>query len=86
MLGQSNFVKFLFSHERVKTYDCGEEIAGWFSVFLGRPCRLIRQCSDMKNRSHQKNTKGMLSFLKIFVISHLVNIRIMDFILSIQLP
>ncbi|XP_075272814.1 molybdenum cofactor sulfurase isoform X2 [Opisthocomus hoazin] len=44
---------------RVKTYDCGERIAGWFSMFLGRPCRLIRQSSDMKNRLHQKNTKGL---------------------------
>ncbi|XP_069709090.1 molybdenum cofactor sulfurase [Phaenicophaeus curvirostris] len=44
---------------RVKTYDCGERIAGWFSMFLGRPCHLIRQSSDMKNRSHQKNTKGL---------------------------
>ncbi|NWU97734.1 MOCOS sulfurase, partial [Upupa epops] len=43
---------------RVKTYDCGDGIAGWFSMFLGRPSRLIRQSSDMKNRSHQKHTKG----------------------------
>ncbi|XP_051668600.1 molybdenum cofactor sulfurase isoform X2 [Manacus candei] len=46
---------------RVKTYDCGERIAGWFSMFLGRPCRLIRQSSDMKTKSHQKNTKGLSS-------------------------
>uniref|UniRef100_A0A8D0KW52 Molybdenum cofactor sulfurase n=1 Tax=Strix occidentalis caurina TaxID=311401 RepID=A0A8D0KW52_STROC len=50
---------------RVKTYDCGEGIAGWFSLFLGRPCRLIRQSSDMKNRSHQKNTKGLSSATNI---------------------
>ncbi|NXV47308.1 MOCOS sulfurase, partial [Uria aalge] len=50
---------------RVKTYDCGEGIAGWFSLFLGRPCRLIRQSSDMKNRSHQKNTKGLASATNI---------------------
>uniref|UniRef100_A0A8C0HFE6 Molybdenum cofactor sulfurase n=1 Tax=Buteo japonicus TaxID=224669 RepID=A0A8C0HFE6_9AVES len=61
---------------RVKTYDCGERIAGWFSMFLGRPCRLIRQSSDMKKKSHQKNIKGMFSFLKIFVIPHLVNIKL----------
>uniref|UniRef100_A0A8B9N5W5 Molybdenum cofactor sulfurase n=1 Tax=Accipiter nisus TaxID=211598 RepID=A0A8B9N5W5_9AVES len=67
---------------RVKTYDCGERIAGWFSMFLGRPCRLIRQSSDMKKKSHQKNIKGMFSFLKIFVIPHLVNIRLMDFMLK----
>ncbi|XP_055561158.1 molybdenum cofactor sulfurase [Falco cherrug] len=50
---------------RVKTYDCGERIAGWFSVFLGRPCRLIRQSSVMKSRSHQKNTKGLASATNI---------------------
>lgn len=83
MFGQSNFSKSLFSHNRVKTYDCGEKIAGWFSLFLGRPCRLIRQGSDMKSQSHQKNAKGMLSFLKLFVIPCLVNIRLMDYILTI---
>ncbi|KAF2975483.1 hypothetical protein EK904_012269 [Melospiza melodia maxima] len=46
---------------RVKTYDCGERIAGWLSAFLGRPCRLIRQSSDMKSKSHHKNTKGLSS-------------------------
>ncbi|XP_030360521.1 molybdenum cofactor sulfurase isoform X2 [Strigops habroptila] len=50
---------------RVKTYDCGERIAGWFSMFLARPCRLIRQSSDMKNMSHQKNTKGLASATNI---------------------
>ncbi|NWJ04266.1 MOCOS sulfurase, partial [Crypturellus undulatus] len=44
---------------RVKTYDCGERIAGWLSAFLGRSCRLIRQSSDIKNNKHQKNTKGL---------------------------
>ncbi|XP_068860263.1 molybdenum cofactor sulfurase [Aphelocoma coerulescens] len=44
---------------RVKTYDCGERIADWLSTFLGRPCRLIRQSSDMKSKSHRKNTKGL---------------------------
>uniref|UniRef100_A0A8B9QNQ7 Molybdenum cofactor sulfurase n=1 Tax=Anas platyrhynchos TaxID=8839 RepID=A0A8B9QNQ7_ANAPL len=43
---------------RVKTYDCGEKTAGWFSMFLGRPCRLIRQCPDKKNSMQHKNTKG----------------------------
>ncbi|KFP27990.1 Molybdenum cofactor sulfurase, partial [Colius striatus] len=43
---------------RAKTFDCGDRIAAWFSMFLGHPCRLTRQSSDMKNRSHQKNTKG----------------------------
>ncbi|XP_066848732.1 molybdenum cofactor sulfurase isoform X6 [Anser cygnoides] len=43
---------------RVKTYDCGEKTAGWFSMFLGRPCRLIRQSPDRKNSVQHKNTKG----------------------------
>ncbi|NXA54040.1 MOCOS sulfurase, partial [Nothocercus julius] len=55
---QSNF-NSLLSHDRVKTYDCGERISGWFSTFLGRSCRLIRQSSDIKTNKHQKNTKGM---------------------------
>ncbi|KAL9868481.1 molybdenum cofactor sulfurase isoform 1-T1 [Geothlypis trichas] len=50
---------------RVKTYDCGERIATWLSAFLGRPCRLIRQSSDMKSKSHQKNTKGLSSATNI---------------------
>ncbi|NXT76085.1 MOCOS sulfurase, partial [Zapornia atra] len=50
---------------RVKTYDCGERIAGWFSMFLGRPCRLIRQSSDVKNSLHQKNIKGLASATNI---------------------
>ncbi|NXX76619.1 MOCOS sulfurase, partial [Urocolius indicus] len=43
---------------RAKTYDCGDRIAAWFSMFLGHPCRLLRQSSYMKNRSQQKDTKG----------------------------
>ncbi|NXA33940.1 MOCOS sulfurase, partial [Eudromia elegans] len=43
---------------RVKTYNCGERIAAWLSMFLGRSCRLIRQSSDIKNSKHQKNAKG----------------------------
>ncbi|XP_014112281.1 PREDICTED: molybdenum cofactor sulfurase [Pseudopodoces humilis] len=50
---------------RVKTYDCGERIADWLSMFLGRPCRLIRQISDVKSRPHQKNTKGLSSATNI---------------------
>ncbi|NXU50010.1 MOCOS sulfurase, partial [Turnix velox] len=46
---------------RVKTYDCGERIAGWFSSFLSHPCRLIRQSPDPKTTSHQKNTRGLAS-------------------------
>uniref|UniRef100_A0A663MX89 Molybdenum cofactor sulfurase n=1 Tax=Athene cunicularia TaxID=194338 RepID=A0A663MX89_ATHCN len=49
----------------VKTHDCGDGIADWFSLFLGHPCRLIRQSSDMKNRSHRKTTKGLSSATNI---------------------
>ncbi|XP_042695762.1 molybdenum cofactor sulfurase [Centrocercus urophasianus] len=44
---------------RVKTYDCGERTAAWFSTFLGRPCRLIRQSPDGKNDAQHKNTRGL---------------------------
>ncbi|XP_070584996.1 molybdenum cofactor sulfurase [Erythrolamprus reginae] len=42
---------------RVQTYDCGEKLADWFTKFLGRQCRLIRQSSDFK-RNSSKNKKG----------------------------
>uniref|UniRef100_A0A8C2DY40 Molybdenum cofactor sulfurase n=1 Tax=Cyprinus carpio TaxID=7962 RepID=A0A8C2DY40_CYPCA len=29
--------------DRVQTEDCGEEVSAWLSVFLEKPCRLIRQ-------------------------------------------
>ncbi|NWY40695.1 MOCOS sulfurase, partial [Sylvia atricapilla] len=50
---------------RVKTYDCGERVAGWLSTFLGRPCCLIRQSSDVKSKTHQKNVKGLSSATNI---------------------
>ncbi|OXB66330.1 hypothetical protein ASZ78_003721 [Callipepla squamata] len=50
---------------RVKTYDCGERTAGWFSAFLGHPCRLIRQSLDRKNDAQHKNTKGLTSATSI---------------------
>ncbi|XP_062374950.1 molybdenum cofactor sulfurase [Sardina pilchardus] len=32
--------------DRVQTVDCGDEAASWFSEFLGKPCRLIKQNSE----------------------------------------
>ncbi|XP_044308156.1 molybdenum cofactor sulfurase isoform X2 [Varanus komodoensis] len=43
---------------RVQTYDCGERAADWFSEFLGRQCRLIRQSSDFKRNANKKDKKG----------------------------
>ncbi|XP_062987312.1 molybdenum cofactor sulfurase [Elgaria multicarinata webbii] len=43
---------------RVQTYDCGERVADWFSEFLGRQCRLIRQSSDFKRNANKKDEKG----------------------------
>ncbi|ETE65590.1 Molybdenum cofactor sulfurase, partial [Ophiophagus hannah] len=43
---------------RVQTYDCGEQLADWFTKFLGRQCRLIRQSSGFKRNSSKKNKKG----------------------------
>ncbi|KAL8165840.1 UNVERIFIED_CONTAM: hypothetical protein K2H54_055549 [Gekko kuhli] len=43
---------------RVQTYSCGERLAAWFSEFLGRPCDLIRQCSDVQRNAKQTHEKG----------------------------
>ncbi|XP_042565485.1 molybdenum cofactor sulfurase isoform X2 [Clupea harengus] len=32
--------------DRVQTVDCGDEVASWFSEFLGKPCRLMKQKPD----------------------------------------
>ncbi|XP_060637428.2 molybdenum cofactor sulfurase isoform X1 [Anolis sagrei] len=46
---------------RVQTYDCGRRVADWFSEFLGRQCRLIRQNSDFKRNANKKDEKGEAS-------------------------
>ncbi|XP_061445641.1 molybdenum cofactor sulfurase isoform X2 [Rhineura floridana] len=46
---------------RVQTYDCGGRVADWFSEFLGRQCRLIRQSSDFKRNANKKDEKGETS-------------------------
>ncbi|KAJ1202753.1 hypothetical protein NDU88_006550, partial [Pleurodeles waltl] len=42
----------------VQTYDCGNRIAEWLSLFLGRHCRLIRQNSDCCRNGNNKEKKG----------------------------
>ncbi|XP_063156384.1 molybdenum cofactor sulfurase isoform X2 [Candoia aspera] len=46
---------------RVQTYDCGERLADWFTEFLSRQCRLIRQSSDFRRNAFNKNKKGETS-------------------------
>ncbi|XP_077773789.1 molybdenum cofactor sulfurase [Podarcis muralis] len=46
---------------RVQTQDCGGRAADWFSAFLGRQCRLIRQSSDFKRNANKKDEKGETS-------------------------
>ncbi|XP_042331867.1 molybdenum cofactor sulfurase [Sceloporus undulatus] len=46
---------------RVQTYDCGRIVADWFSEFLGRQCRLIRQNTDFKRNVNKKDEKGEAS-------------------------
>ncbi|CAK6447994.1 unnamed protein product [Pipistrellus nathusii] len=47
--------------DRVKTYDCGEEISSWLSRFLGRPCHLIKQSSDFQRNAKKSRGKGQSS-------------------------
>ncbi|XP_007943868.1 molybdenum cofactor sulfurase [Orycteropus afer afer] len=44
--------------DRVNTYDCGEEISRWLSVFFGRQCHLIRQSSGFQRNAKKKHRKG----------------------------
>ncbi|KAM6453415.1 molybdenum cofactor sulfurase isoform 2-T2 [Liasis olivaceus] len=46
---------------RVQTYDCGQRLADWFTEFLSRQCRLIRQSSDFRRNASKKNKKGETS-------------------------
>ncbi|KAJ7313878.1 hypothetical protein JRQ81_005651 [Phrynocephalus forsythii] len=50
---------------RVQTYDCGERVAGWFSTFLGRQCRLIRQSSDYQRTANKKDEKAAAASLSL---------------------
>ncbi|XP_062319922.1 molybdenum cofactor sulfurase [Osmerus eperlanus] len=51
--------------DRVKTVDCGEEAASWLSEFLGQPCRLIRQSSDVIRDMKNGLEQGMPSALSL---------------------
>ena len=42
--------------------DCGEEAASWLSEFLGQPCRLIRQSSDVIRDMKNGIEQGALNF------------------------
>ncbi|XP_029445724.1 molybdenum cofactor sulfurase isoform X2 [Rhinatrema bivittatum] len=42
--------------DRVQTYDCGQRIADWLSLFLGRQCRLIQQTSDLGRNANKVKT------------------------------
>ncbi|KAK1172322.1 molybdenum cofactor sulfurase-like [Acipenser oxyrinchus oxyrinchus] len=44
--------------DRVKTFDCGDEVADWISKFLGRHCRLIRQSSDFTRDVKKRHLQG----------------------------
>ncbi|XP_041100886.1 molybdenum cofactor sulfurase isoform X2 [Polyodon spathula] len=44
--------------DRVKTFDCGDEVADWISKFLGRHCRLIRQGSDFTREVKKGHLQG----------------------------
>uniref|UniRef100_K9IZQ1 Molybdenum cofactor sulfurase n=1 Tax=Desmodus rotundus TaxID=9430 RepID=K9IZQ1_DESRO len=44
--------------DRVNTYDCGEKISSWLSKFLGRPCHLIKQCSNFQRNAKKKQHRG----------------------------
>ncbi|XP_030060557.1 molybdenum cofactor sulfurase [Microcaecilia unicolor] len=42
--------------DRVQTYDCGQMIADWLSLFLGRQCRLIQQTPDLSRNANKIKT------------------------------
>nr|XP_033786525.1 molybdenum cofactor sulfurase isoform X2 [Geotrypetes seraphini] len=45
--------------DRVQTYDCGQRIADWLSLFLGRQCQLIRQTPDLSRNANKKAQSGV---------------------------
>ncbi|KTG06354.1 hypothetical protein cypCar_00022129 [Cyprinus carpio] len=44
--------------DRVQTEDCGEEVSAWLSVFLEKPCRLIRQRPEFLHDMKFGRAKG----------------------------
>lgn len=44
--------------DRVQTIDCGDEAAAWFSEFLGKPCRLIRQNPEFIRKKKMSSQNG----------------------------
>uniref|UniRef100_A0AAY4ERS7 Molybdenum cofactor sulfurase n=1 Tax=Denticeps clupeoides TaxID=299321 RepID=A0AAY4ERS7_9TELE len=47
--------------DRVQTVDCGDEVASWFSGFLGKPCHLIRQSPESTRDMKKGLGQGMTS-------------------------
>lgn len=45
--------------DRVRAYDCGDEVARWFSVALGMPCRLVRAPLNAQRNADSKWTGGV---------------------------
>uniref|UniRef100_A0A4W3JJ23 Molybdenum cofactor sulfurase n=1 Tax=Callorhinchus milii TaxID=7868 RepID=A0A4W3JJ23_CALMI len=44
--------------DRVEGLDCGEKVAAWISIFLGRQSRLVRQSSDFHRNVKKQYTEG----------------------------
>uniref|UniRef100_A0A8C4XDA2 Molybdenum cofactor sulfurase n=1 Tax=Erpetoichthys calabaricus TaxID=27687 RepID=A0A8C4XDA2_ERPCA len=44
--------------DRVKAQDCGDEVASWLSLFLGRQCRLLKQCRDFARSAWKTRMQG----------------------------
>ncbi|XP_039592511.1 molybdenum cofactor sulfurase-like [Polypterus senegalus] len=47
--------------DRVKAQDCGDEVASWLSLFLGRQCRLLKQCRDFARSAWKTHVQGQSS-------------------------
>jgi uncharacterized protein YcbX len=45
--------------DHVQAYDCGDEVARWFSVALGIPCRLVRSPLEAQRNADPKWTGGV---------------------------
>ncbi|XP_069075620.1 molybdenum cofactor sulfurase-like [Pleurodeles waltl] len=48
--------------DTTQTHDCGDRIGDWMSLFLDRPCRLIRQTSNCQRNFITKEKKDPTTF------------------------
>ncbi|XP_078542368.1 molybdenum cofactor sulfurase-like [Lissotriton helveticus] len=55
---QNNSSSSRVCEDKTQTHDCGDRIAEWMSLFLDRPCRLIRQTSNCQRNAINKEKKG----------------------------